>query len=216
MDYDSRINQATTIYKTYWEAGPVILGGIKRPINKKSPDVLVNMTAINFLYSGGNLAGQILRSIQRGDLQLGIVGARTLFEMSVNTEYIFNHPKGTSKPKQRKICREIVRLGSISNKKTSVNHVRIDNKSFKDRLVDIGLEKLYKTNYRIMSEWAHLMTKPILFYKRPDIAQSFGLRTAAVSLFSMHNIYDSVAFYCKYVLDAQLQSSVEKYCDFSF
>lgn len=213
LRYDDTIDQAIRIQKEYWELGPLILGGIKRPMNKHNPDSLVNMMSINFVYSGGNLTGQILRSIKRGDLQLGIIGVRTLFEMSVNAVYIFNHPKiGQNNPHMRRVCRDIVRLASISNRKASVNHARIDNnKAFKDRLTDVGMGRLYKTNYRIMSEWTHLMTKTIHFYKNPEIAQDFGLRTAAVSLYSLHNIYDSIAVYCKYDLNPKLQKFVEEF-----
>jgi len=212
MRYDDAIDEAIVIHRKYWELGPLILGRMKRPMKKRSPDSLVNMMAINFLYSGGNLTGQILRSIQRGDLQLGIVGVRTLFEMSVNVGYVFNHPKiRQNKPHMRRVCRDIIRIASISNRKASVNHARIDNKAFKDRLKDVGMEKLYKTNYRIMSEWTHLMTKTIHFYKNPEMAQNFGLRTAAVSLYSLHNIYDSIAVYCKYDLNLELGKSVEEF-----
>ena len=156
MNYEDKIKEASSIQEKYLSLGPSIISKIGRASNKYNPNHGVNANAKIFIYAGSKLAGQIIGAIKIGHLQLSVVGLRTLFEMSVNAVYVFNHPQiGQDKRHMRKVCKEIIRL---SNKKRNVNHTRLDNKSFKQRLSMVNMGKLYNKNYRLMSVWAHLMT----------------------------------------------------------
>jgi len=155
------------------------------------------------------MAGQIIGALKIGYLQLSVVGLRSLFELSVNSVYIFNHPDiGQNKRHMRKFCKEITRL---SNKKRNVVHTRICNTSFKTRLDAIGMGRLYSRHYRIMSDWTHLMTRTLTLTTDQKFGQKFGIQIAGNCLFALHNMYDSICAYCKYELDPELEKSVIKF-----
>src|SRR5258708_7643399 len=111
MDYDKKISEASVIQKKYLSLGPSICRKIGVSTNKYNPNSGINANAKNFIYAGGKLAGQVIGVLDRkiGYLQLSVVGLRSLFEMSVNAIYIFNHPKvGHKKQHMRRICKELI------------------------------------------------------------------------------------------------------------
>lgn len=209
MDYPEKIRQALAIQKKYltWVDG--IITKIGRHQNRFHPNSAVNAQAKNFVFAGAKLAGQILEALERGHLQLAVVGTRTLFEMSVNAVYIFNNPKKKNDLKHmRKICREIIRL---ANKKMKVNHTRIAG-AFKERLREIGQGHLYHSDYRIMSDWTHLMSRTIFITADADKGKRFGFEVASKCLQALHNTSDAICEYSKFPLDPDLEKSVIAYC----
>ncbi len=93
MKYDDKINEASLIQKKYLSLVPSIITKIGTSPNKYNPNHGITANAKHFVYAGSKLSGQILGALKIGYLQLSIVGLRTLFEMSVNAVYVFNHPK---------------------------------------------------------------------------------------------------------------------------
>ena len=209
MNYAEKIEEALVIQERYLSFFPQIVVKIGPFPSKYNPNLGVNASAKNFLYAGGKLAGQILKTTHTGYLQLAVVGLRTLFEMSVNAVYIFNHPKiGQKKRHMRKVCKEIIYL---ANKKRNVNHTRIDNKSFKQRLQEVGIGYLYNKNYRVMSDWAHLMSQTLYISTDQDKGQKFGVEIAKNCLYALHNIFDAISAYAKFELNPGLEKSVVSY-----
>ncbi len=207
--YNQKIEEAITIQNQYLSLFPSIIKKIGTFSNKYNPNSGVNANAKNFLYAGGKLAGQILETTRIGYLQLSVVGLRTLFEMSVNAVYIFNNPKtGQSKRHMRKVCKEIIYL---ANKKRNVNHTRIDNKNFKQRLQEIEMGHLYNKNYRILSDWAHLMSQTLYISTDQTKGQKFGIEISRNCLYALHNIFDSIATFSKFELNQDLERLVVNY-----
>lgn len=209
QDYKEKISKAVTIKNQYLSIAPQIITKIGRSPNKHNPNHGLSAIQKNFIYSGGKLAGQIIASLDQGYIQLSMIGLRSLFEMSVNSVYIYANPTSPKNIREiRKICKEIIIL---SDKKRRPKHTLIDNKSLKQRLDDINMGYYYYKQYRIMSEWVHLSIKTSQLTVDQDYGKSLGVDIAANSLFSLHNIYDSVSSYNKMVIDADLERSVEEY-----
>lgn len=209
MLYTAKIKEANIIHEKYWSLLPSISKKLDRNLNKHNPNLRVIYVAQNFLYAGGSLSNQIMKALSRGDILISIIALRTLFEMSVNVVYVFNHPSlGRNQPHIRRCCKEIIKL---SNKKRNVNHTRINSRTFKERLKEVNMSYLYSHHYRIMSDWAHLMTHAIPIATKKGVAAKFGLGISANCLYSLHNIYDSVCAYCQYNLNPELQKLVVEY-----
>lgn len=209
MDYPEKIREALAIQKHYLALVDPVITKIGRHQNKFHPNAAVNSQAKNFVFAGGKLAGQILEALERGHLQIAVVGARTLFEMSVNAVYIFNNPKRKNDIRHmRKICREIIRL---ANKKRNVNHARIAG-AFKERLREIGAGHLYHSDYRTMSDWTHLMSRTIFITADADKGKRFGFEVASNCLQALHNTFDAVCEYSKLPLNPALEKFVIDYC----
>jgi len=210
MNYESKINRALAIQKSYLSIAPKVTNTIKSFSNKDDPDINIEFVTKSFILSGSKLAGQIMNSLEKGYLQIAIVGARTLFELSVNSVYIFNHPKeGQNKKRMKRICDELILL---SNKTDNVSHTRFDNKTFKERLSEIKeFKDQYSGDYRIMSEFAHLMLKTIYISCDEGKGKIFSLQIASKCLQSLHNIFDSISAYCEYTLEPSLEKSVVDY-----
>ena len=54
------------------------------------------------------------------------------------------------------------------------------------------------------------MTQTVLL-RNINTGQKLGLDIAANSLFALHNIVDSVCFYCEFKLDPELEKLVREY-----
>ena len=161
-----------------------------------------------FLHAAANLSIQILKALENGHLQLGVVGLRSLFEMSVNTAYIFNHPKfQRDKNRANKISTEYV---DLIHSKDAVNHTVLDKKPFKSRAEEVGLGDVYNRNYRILSEWAHLQGKTPYLYDQA-YGEKFGLSVAENTLHALRNIFDSVCSFYNFNLDPDLEREVAGY-----
>lgn len=208
MNWEEKIKKATQIQAEYSKLVSPIITKIGRNQSKFHPNSGVNLQAKNFVFSGCKLAGQILDSLRLGHIQIAVVGTRTLFEMSVNAVYIFKNPKRKNDIRHmRKVCRQIIRL---ANKKRKVNHSRIDG-TFKTRLEEIGMKHLYQGDYRIMSDWAHLMIRTIEISADPQKASKLAIETAAKTLDSLHNTFDSVASFYGFELPSTLEAEVVAY-----
>ncbi len=209
-DYLEAIEKAQLIQQQYLQLIKPITNKVGTHQSKYHPDIRVKCQAKNLIYSTGKLAGQILSATKQGYLQLSVVGLRTLFELSVNSIYIFNHPKKKGDLKHmRKLCSEIFRL---DNKRRRVNHSKLEG-SFKDRLQAIGMGALYHKHYRILSTWAHLMNRTVIIDTDPKQAYAMAIGVAIGTLQALHNTFDSVAAYAGYTIPEDLEITTKKYCD---
>ena len=197
--YLNKITVAIGIYKKYFSIGSSVISHIGK---SNQPE---EACAKLFLHAGANLSGQILKALKIGHLQLAVVGLRSLFEMSVNSLYIFNHPKfQKNKTHVNKISLQYI---DLIHTVEEVNHTRLNNKSFKLRAEEAGFGDVYKRNYRILSEWAHLQGQTPYLYK-PEYGEKFGITVAELTVHSLHNIFDPVCFYYDFKLDPELEKEV--------
>ena len=194
--YANKISEAIRIAKKYFSLGSLIISHIGK--SKEAEEACAKL----FLHAGANLSIQLLRAVESGYLQLAIVGLRSLFEMSVNSKYIFNHPKFLKN--KTHVNKVSILYIDLIHTKERVNHTRLNNKSFESRADESGLGDVYKRNYPMLSEWAHLMGRTPYLYK-PDYGERFGISVAENALHALHNIYDSVCFYYDFKLDHKLE-----------
>lgn len=204
--YVKKLEQAQHIQRQYVAQTKIIIPQIKTSIFDEETKAVSN----NFIYSGTKLAGQILASLgsSNGFLQLGIIGARTLFEMQINSVYIFKHPEHSGDTEWIKSCS--VELLNLSSPETK-NHTRFNNSNLEQRATQINLKYIYDKNYRVMSEWAHLMMRTVELDVDPIAAKKFGLITAITTLVGLHNIFDSIYFNYKISMDESIEESILQY-----
>jgi len=212
IDSNTKIEEAEGIQKGYSSLVQNIIRDIGMFPNKHNPNIGVSAISKTFIYSGIKLAEQIILSLRNGNLEIAIVGLRTLFEISINSVYIFNHPKlkvGKKKYHARNFCKEIIRL---ANKKKGVRHTCLKDTTFKQRLNDIGMGSLYNRDYKILSEWAHLMIRSSHYSNiNDDKRKQLSKEVAGGCLVYLHNIFDSICAYHEIALNPDLGKLVAHY-----
>jgi hypothetical protein len=91
--FDNAIQEALNLNKRKNELFDSAIKKIGTPQNKHNPNHGVVFVVRAFLLSGYKLSGQIVDSVWIGHLLIAVVGSRPLFELMVNTIYVFNHPQ---------------------------------------------------------------------------------------------------------------------------
>lgn len=187
--FDEIVKEAIVLNKRKNTICTDLIMQIGSPKSKYSPNHGVTAVAKSFLFSGSKLSEQILSAVRINHLLIAVLGMRPLFELMINAKYIYDHPKYKRDIKhQRRVCKSVINL---SNKKRKVIHSRIDNKSLYHRSKDVDLLKLYKTNYRGLSDWSHLMLRTVKI-ERQNEGELFGMSLMESALCLIHDVIDSI------------------------
>ena len=211
VSYDEALQEAVRLNNRKNQIGTEIIRKIGVPRSKHNPNHGVQAIAKTFILSGCKLSGQIIDAVRIGHLLLAVIGMRTLFEMMINATYAFNHPKHRHDVRHmRRVCKDI--LKTTNKKRGRVVHSRIDGKGVEARAKEIGLLRLYKTSYRGLSDWSHLVTRtPFISQQEPG--EKFGKAVASQALTITHDILDSICEGLGQSLDKSWESKVVAFRD---
>lgn len=211
VSYDEAMLEAIRLNDRKNQIGTELVRKIGPLSTKHSPYSSVSAIAKSYILSGCKLSGQIIDAARIGHLLLGIIGMRPLLEMMINSTYIFNNPKHKrDKGHMRKVCRDILR--TTNQKRGRVVHSRINGKGVEGRAKEAGLLKLYKTNYRGLSDWCHLTIRtPYISGQEPG--EKFGKALAGQALSTSHDILSSICEGLNYSLDPAWTTEVVAFND---
>lgn len=109
-----------------------------------------------FLITTSQLSGQIIAALSEGKLSLSIIGLKTLLELNINANYIFDHPdhKRDFNWSEKKCSDVFERTNDLGMLKNKLGGISIEN-----RARAIGRLDLYKINYASLCDYAHLMLR---------------------------------------------------------
>lgn len=209
INCDLKIEEAKTIHAQYTNIknGLAIKTGTTK--SHHHPNLGVIAVSRGFLFSGYSLAEQILEALRMNHWYIAIVAMRSLYEMSVNANYIFNHPLEKHNVQRiRRLCRDIRRL---ANKKRKPNHTKLDGKRLFERAEEVRMKHSHRSIYRILSEWSHLSSRVLQIANSPKDREVLKVETAHICLCSLHNILNAMCSYYDYKIDKTLEEKVIKF-----
>ncbi len=209
--FGETLREAVRLNNRKNEIGTHLIRKIGSPSSRNNPNHGIQAIAKTIILSACKLSGQIIDAVRLGHLLLAVIGMRTLFEIMINTTYIFNHPKAKRDVRHmRRVCKDILR--TTNKKRGRIVHSRIDGKGIEARANEIGLLRLYKTSYRGLSDWSHLaMRTPFISQQEPG--EKFGIVSASQALTIVHDILDSICEGLGYSLDKIWTSEVIAFRD---
>lgn len=187
--FEKIFNEAAALNKRKNEICIDLIKQIGSPQSKFSPNHGVTAVAKSFIHSGSRLSEQIIFSAGKRNFLIAVLGLRPLFELMINTKYIYDHPDFQRNIRhQRRVCKSVIKL---TNKTRRPIHSRIDNKTISQRTNEVKLLKLYKTNYRGLSDWSHLMLRTIKIEKQ-NTSDIFGMQLLESAICLIHDIIESI------------------------